>query len=557
MAANRPMSALTGRSNKSALPGPDSENGTVRLPLRRLRGGLNKRQPPKANQFTHLVEHTVDALKGGVEEASFEDVQRILVNIRRQFDEVHAEADKRENDLVEVRREIKILEAMSKVEEDVLDGFTRSSTIAKIEQATSELEEALETRKVYRHMSERLRRELSVYKEKVGLMEAYLQRKTTEVHKRQEDSRRIHEGKVNYITQLEDMEQDIQLERMACGSAMTDLEAAMTRRRNEVRHREEFERWRYEVALEAATEAFEATAGRYRKIYAIEKLTGNCLQKLTFEQATFSQATEDGFQKIREVTGLTDVMDIVHKFLNRDMEHEQLRNAAREAETKLHSLREAEASRPPGEDVTATFGARPETRGLGTEVTEFEQILDEARRDHLELRRNVKDGTLLLDSIEGWTHKISKSLSTVATLAHVHDMTDLPAFFTHFLKTVTRFLDGAHAEMPDTRLVKMTSEALSRVNAEQQRLLLDKEFVRANCRIYSSADQNKSEEIKRGKKDGIAFGVGDDEVEQEFTSERERLKSEASSRAAEHYSRAPKGNTSPRSPSHRRAAEQP
>ena len=25
------------------------------------------------------------------------------------------------------------------------------------------------------------------------------------------------------------------------------------------------------------------------------------------------QATEDGFQRIREVTGLTDVMDIVHK----------------------------------------------------------------------------------------------------------------------------------------------------------------------------------------------------------------------------------------------------
>ena len=45
------------------------------------------------------------------------------------------------------------------------------------------------------------------------------------------------------------------------------------------------------------------------------------LQKIIFEQVEKSQATEDGFQKIREVTGLTDVMDIVHKFLNRDVEY--------------------------------------------------------------------------------------------------------------------------------------------------------------------------------------------------------------------------------------------
>ena len=46
-----------------------------------------------------------------------------------------------------------------------------------------------------------------------------------------------------------------------------------------------------------------------------DRLAGNCLQRLTFDQAEQSEATEDGFQRIREVTGLTDVMDIVHKLL--------------------------------------------------------------------------------------------------------------------------------------------------------------------------------------------------------------------------------------------------
>lgn len=41
------------------------------------------------------------------------------------------------------------------------------------------------------------------------------------------------------------------------------------------------------------------------------------MQRLTFDQAEQSEATEDGFQRIREVTGLTDVMDIVHKLLGK------------------------------------------------------------------------------------------------------------------------------------------------------------------------------------------------------------------------------------------------
>merc|ERR1719181_2749671 len=104
--------------------------------------------------------------------------------------------------------------------------------------------------------------------------------------------------------------------------------------------RARFEEWRHEVALDAANEAFNASAGRLRKLHAVEKLAGNCLQKVTFEQVERSQMTEEGFQRIREVTGLTDVMDIVHKFLNREVEHEQLKNSVKESEARLEALRE-------------------------------------------------------------------------------------------------------------------------------------------------------------------------------------------------------------------------
>ena len=48
---------------------------------------------------------------------------------------------------------------------------------------------------------------------------------------------------------------------------------------------------------------------------------------MIFTQVEKSQSTEEGFQKIRELTGLTDVMEIVHRLLDRDIDQVQLKAA--------------------------------------------------------------------------------------------------------------------------------------------------------------------------------------------------------------------------------------
>merc|ERR1719476_161202 len=165
-------------------------------------------------------------------------------------------------------------------------------------------------------------------------------RKRREVQQKIVERERTHTERLQKAVEYESLERDADSEREACKSAREVMEGELERRKDANKRRADFESWRREVALEAANEAFNASAGRLRKLYAIEKLAGNCLQKLTFEQVEYSQNTEDGFQRIREVTGLADVMDIVHKFLNRDVEHEQLKGSVKEAEVRLETLRQ-------------------------------------------------------------------------------------------------------------------------------------------------------------------------------------------------------------------------
>jgi len=540
------------RSITETLSAADGQGGGIRelnaeRPGSGNRGTRNLRPSNQVNEFTNLVERTVDALKGNNDNGAYEDAQRILAGIRKQYDEVHAEAEKKELELVDIRKEVRLVETDDRTdarhpENMTSSGVNREWITARVTEVSTKIEESATTKRVYSHMVTRLKHEQMIVQQKIGSMEEHLNRKTREVEKRQEMSRRVHGEKVQSLIEMEAMETDMEQERLVCNAALDDLEVVLQQRRNEVRRREDFERWRYEVAMEAASEAFHAMAGRFRKIYAIEKLTGNCLQKIIFEQAEQSQATEDGFQKIREVTGLTDVMDIVHKFLNRDVEHEQLRVSVREAEahlTRLHGLREAEMNKHSegmGSDTGKGMAVRP--RGLNTEVADQEQQLHKAQRDHEEYQLRLRNMTLLVDNIMQWARRMIKSLSSFEELDELESPQDLVPFFHSLRQTVERFFTQANEEMSASKLSKLASQAGIKEYTEQQKLLADKEFIRANCRVPASLDAQRPHSAGRpghghhGHSHGHRGGRDQDEDRDEanqvgMSEDRERLKKES------------------------------
>merc|ERR1719375_744724 len=272
------------------------------------------------------------------------------------------------------------------------------------------------------------------------------------------------------------------------------MEAALSTKREGTKERAAFEKWRLEVAKEAATEAFNASAGRLRKLYAVEKLGGNCLQKIIYEQEEKSQTTEDGFQKIREVTGLTDVMDIVHKFLNRDVEHEQLKSSVKEAEARLEALRE-EFDRFKKDTDSLAFDphAAERSRSIYQEVEEHEATLNQALKDHEQSRQRLQRTTLSVENMKRWSNRMSKALGPFddpgQPLVRVEKPADLPAYFKSLHKGIEKFVDHVAKQLSSGKIQKKTmSQAASREYHLQAGLLNDKDFLKSNCRVPASAD---------------------------------------------------------------------
>merc|ERR1719262_806249 len=227
-------------------------------------------------------------------------------------------------------------------------------------------------------MLNRITKEQAILKEKMLVMQAHLGRKGQEAMRKMSQQERLIRKGAESSQELEQMEFEVDRERIVREDAHRNILSALQAKMDARERRSRFEEWRHEVALDAANEAFNASAGRLRKLYAVEKLAGNCLQKITYEQLERSQNTEDGFQKIREVTGLTDVMDIVHKFLNRDVEHEQLKSSVKEAEMRLETLREQFEKLKSSTDGM-TFDPDPSgiARNIYLEVEDHEEQLNQ------------------------------------------------------------------------------------------------------------------------------------------------------------------------------------
>jgi len=499
----------------------------------RLKASAGIPQNLHSLNFLKLVERTTDNFVGG-DDTAVEEVRRILLQVRSQYDTVHHEAEQKELGLKKIREQIRAADASycnrgaeTHRLEDSWHGLQE-----KFDETTWRITETKTSKKVYEHMLARIQKEQAILKQKMLMMEEHMSRKSTELAQRTTEAGRLDKEKVQALDSLDSLERDMCTERDARGSAKEVMEFELDRRKEANKRRADFESWRHEVALEAANEAFNASAGRLRKLYAIEKLAGNCLQKITHEQVDRSQTTENGFQQIRDVTGLADVMDIVHKFLNRDVEHEQLKTSVKDAEVRLEALQQDfNAFKRETEGITFDSNGTGSSGDIYKDVEEKERILSDSLKEHEMCRMRLQKATLQVEHMKRWTARVGQLLSAFEDPVQVQGPADLPAFFRRLDVAVQKFTSFVGQQIGESKITrKVLSQVLTRENNEQARLLANEQFLRSNCRVPASADHRPS-----SRQGGV-----DDDPDALFAADRDSRKTDSTDKCREAQSEAQK-----------------
>jgi len=478
-------------------------------------------QSQASHNFLKHVNRTTDAFIAA-DNAAVEDVRRVLPETRQQYDAIHQEAQKKEEKLRKVKDAILVADSSEKVRFEEFNHLEelRKDLEEKHEETQQKIHETQTSKKVYEHMLARMQKEQAILKQKMLKMEQHLARKTRELQQTKDEGERLHTEKVRQTQHFLALETDRKIEMGDCKSAREAMEAELKRRKSENEGRAELQRWRGKVALEAANEAFNASAGRLRKLCAIEKLAGNSLQKMQDEQNGKSRETEAAFKRLRDVTGLNvtgldDNMNHVRKVLEQHSE-QQLPESVKEAEVRLEKLRqEYDAVKKETEGMAFDPAAVGHCGDLYKETEQHQQKLHDAMKEHEGARLRLQRATMQVEQMKRWTKRVGDRFADFDEPIKVETPADLPLFFQRIEVTIQKWVARISKLLAEGKFdTKGLEHIVTQTNQVLEKRLADKNFLKANCRIDLTVDARPVSR-QGGTEDGAGASM---------TSEREAYK---------------------------------
>merc|ERR1719291_1139001 len=165
-------------------------------------------------------------------------------------------------------------------------------------------------------------------------------------------------------------------------------------------------------------------------------------------------------------------MDIVHKFLSREEEHEQLKSSVKEAEAKRDMLHEQFKRFKRDTNGMTDPEQRGEERALYREVEDRENLLKQSLNEHEQSRVKLQQSTLQVEHMKRWANRVGRTLTMFEDCVNV----DKP------IAHIVQLISSGRVQR------KNMSQAASKEYHEARRLLADKEFLKVNCRVPASLD---------------------------------------------------------------------
>eukprot|EP00920_Eleutheroschizon_duboscqi_P012558 GHVT01029838.1.p1 GENE.GHVT01029838.1~~GHVT01029838.1.p1 ORF type:complete len:404 (+),score=90.65 GHVT01029838.1:544-1755(+) len=271
---------------------------------------------------------------------------------------------------------------------------------------------ALTKQKIHMHMLERIKKEQRAFQRNLARQEMLVARKQGELKDALRNLQRHMQLRHNAAAAVEDVEMEADSENVLRRSSLGALKEKIQAKQDSLKRRDDFDRWRSDVAVTAAAAATAASVTQLMACAVLERVVGHSLEKKLVEQVQRAQVTEESFQKIRRATGLTDVMDIVFRFLNRDVDQQHLQEAAEEARLKLERIREHWREVAATTTCRAAAHSPSKRRELCARYEKAEETLNQQLKKRADNREKLKRTEIQLDELARWKRRVGRGLET-------------------------------------------------------------------------------------------------------------------------------------------------
>eukprot|EP00967_Tisochrysis_lutea_P156022 scaffold313592_cov27-Tisochrysis_lutea.AAC.2 len=242
----------------------------------------------------------------------------------------------------------------------------------RLDKAQIKYNEAQSIRKTYDQIVKRLKDERVSFDNQLAAIETTLQAKEHDFEELLLMSHDAAHARDVAKAELSKLQSTIEAERKARGKELTDRQNAVKARRELNQRMEERERIRREILSEGSRETERDAEDTLTSGSRSNAADATMIQS---ERAVVG-AYEAAFRRIRESTGLTDVNEVIQKFLTQETTRANLEKLTKEAQARLEAL---------GNERVATKSAVDEMKYAGGLGPGSRQEMEGAERKHQEV----------------------------------------------------------------------------------------------------------------------------------------------------------------------------
>lgn len=434
------------------------------------------------------------------------EVSNSLASLKKKHDAVKKQVLKKEESLEQVKKEIQQLGLQEGNAE--FQVFETSSKLEQLKTALSATgmksdEEEMNTR-IYQHMLDRMKKDIIAMSIKQKEQEKSLKQKDHILHVERDKSRKTKEQKLQSKAVFDQLMKNIDQEQKDRKERIFALQKSIKNKEESVQRRMERIRRQQEIAEAAANENKDSTEKKMRETFMLHKLWSAFMRKKMDREMSGSHSIDEAFKKIKTATGVTDVQELVQKFLTREQTYSELLLAVSDSERRIDQLKkDNEQLRARLHELQMDSQDNDENSG---HVIEPEDIIDLRKQlDDVNMTTELKRSKfynveIVNDQVSGWAKRVSVKIDDTLTndQAEKADIVDL---FELISTKVCEILDQVKEEDPEEPAKNIMNDFLT------------DDFVNKNIRVRPISGRTVADETKEVRSYGSRAQVGTESQE--------------------------------------------
>lgn len=403
-----------------------------------------------------------DASKGGRKDqgeedpwaVEFKNLEKEVYGMRKQYNHRKAEFESKQRDLRALEDawdDLKKEAVKPNSEENPMTRGIRTLE-NRLDKAIIKYNEAQSIRKTYEQIVKRLKDERITFDNQLAAIEKTLKAKEHDYEELLLMAHDANHAKEAARAELARFQQAVAEERRQREKELNERRAQARARQEMMTRAENREKMRQEIVLEAQGDLSVTDEQNLKKAVVTNQMYSQLNANKKEDEQEKITTYEEAFRKIRDATGVSDVSEVISKFLTQEETQKRLMEMTKESQLRIDSLQEEKAlAKHRVEEIKFSGNVASGTRRL---VDDFETLLSEANSKCERNKAKYERIAKVLVNVKAGVQHLFERLDPVElpNAAPIHTMND---------DTVVEVLNQG-----EEKLIKVL-ELIAKVESEQ------------------------------------------------------------------------------------------